>query len=310
MATSRYPNLFIIGAPKCGTTALTRYLSDHPDIYMSDQAGVKEPEYFCTDFKLHRRTIEKESEYLKLFREAPSDVRYLGDSSVSYIYSPEAIGSILRVSPNAKFIAMIRNPIDIARSLHNENFKSSICENVWDFEQAWLLQEDRLEGRHLPPGAFDARILQYGYLAKTGEHLKKVAGLIPDDQLLVIVYDDFFTARRKYYLQVLNFLSVKDDGRTVFPTVNPSVGYHFRTVQRLLNTISALREKLGIPGGWGIQRLIEKFNSYPDSQTLSDEFLDQLCGYFKEDVELLSKLLCRDFSNWLEPDAITQRKLS
>ena len=42
------PNFFIIGAPKCGTTALSRYLSQHPNIFMSDP---KEPHYFCDDFK-------------------------------------------------------------------------------------------------------------------------------------------------------------------------------------------------------------------------------------------------------------------
>ena len=40
------PNFFIIGAPKCGTTALSEYLRSHPSVLISEP---KEPHYFSTD---------------------------------------------------------------------------------------------------------------------------------------------------------------------------------------------------------------------------------------------------------------------
>ena len=60
------PNFFIVGAPKCGTTALSEYLREHPNAFLCQP---KEPHYFATDFPTHRY-VTKEEAYLKLFREA------------------------------------------------------------------------------------------------------------------------------------------------------------------------------------------------------------------------------------------------
>ena len=43
------PNLFIVGAPKCGTSSMYDYLAQHPDIYMSER---KEPRFFGSDLDL------------------------------------------------------------------------------------------------------------------------------------------------------------------------------------------------------------------------------------------------------------------
>ena len=62
----KVPNLFLVGAPKCGTTSLYMYLKQHPEIYMS---GNKEPHFFCPDLK-SRKYILNEQDYMALF--APS----------------------------------------------------------------------------------------------------------------------------------------------------------------------------------------------------------------------------------------------
>ena len=58
----KIPNLFVIGAPKCGTTSILKYLDQHPEIFVSD---IKEPHYFNKDSG-HRYYFEEE-EYLRLF---------------------------------------------------------------------------------------------------------------------------------------------------------------------------------------------------------------------------------------------------
>ena len=75
------PNFFIVGAPKCGTTALYAYLRQHPDIFMPE---TKEPNFFGHDIERRRSQRLTEEEYLALFRLA-GDARRVGEASVRYL---------------------------------------------------------------------------------------------------------------------------------------------------------------------------------------------------------------------------------
>ena len=72
----RLPDFFIVGAPKCGTTALYHYLSQHPSIYMP---ALKEPHFFCRDFPSFGK-IHDMNAYLELFDDAPGDA-LIGEAS-------------------------------------------------------------------------------------------------------------------------------------------------------------------------------------------------------------------------------------
>ncbi len=83
----RKPDFFIVGAPKCGTTAMKSYLGEHPEIFMP--RSDREPHFFGTD--LYKRTfIRDEQSYLSLFAEAKNEKR-VGEKSVRYLYSEQAI---------------------------------------------------------------------------------------------------------------------------------------------------------------------------------------------------------------------------
>ncbi|SRR6056297_999156 len=132
------PNFFIIGAPKCGTTSLYYYLKDHPDIFMAEP---KEPHYFSTDFSDKFRKVLTREDYLNLFKEAKK-YKAVGEGSTEYLYSKEAVPNILKFNSEAKFIVMVRNPIELVISLHQELFVE-MNENIEDVEKAWDLQEKR-----------------------------------------------------------------------------------------------------------------------------------------------------------------------
>src|SRR5690348_5699052 len=140
MAGTRFPNLFIVGAPKCGTTALSHYLAGHPQIFMTESVGIKEPYYFNWEIKLshHNWRIRDESAYLHLFDKADPNARYWGEASPGYLFSREAIPRILEKRRDTCIIVMLRNPIELAHSLHNEHWKS--FGEIQDFETAWRLQ--------------------------------------------------------------------------------------------------------------------------------------------------------------------------
>lgn len=295
----RIPNLFIVGAPKCGTTALSHYLAGHPSIYMSEQSGNKEPEYFAGDFRFGWTAVPERSAYLSLFRDAPSGAKYLGEASVSYLHSKLAAEAILRESPIAKFIAMIRNPIEIAQRLHNQHVKHSL-ETVVDFERAWRLQESRLAGVNVPARFRDGRALQYGELSRIGEQLSRWSKVVPKEQMHVIVYEDFLRSPISEYESLSRFLGIEDDSRVRFPVMNPSVRYRIVAVQRFLMWARNQRERMGLPGGLGINWAIDRLNTRPGLPGLQPGFRRELQNYFREDIKIVSGLLDRDFSHWLE----------
>ncbi|MEQ9022777.1 MAG: sulfotransferase, partial [Pseudomonadales bacterium] len=109
--SNKTPNLFILGAPKCGTTTLAAWLAKHPKIYFSPE---KEPHYFYSPYD---RVMSDEA-YAKLFAEAPEDAKYLAEASVWYLFGGVAVPQILEVSPESRFIVCLRNPVQMAPSLH------------------------------------------------------------------------------------------------------------------------------------------------------------------------------------------------
>jgi hypothetical protein len=138
------PNFFILGAPKCGTTSLARWLGDHPNIFMAPQ---KEPHFFNTD---DRQGVTTLVEYEDLFRKAQKEHVAVGEASVWYLSSSQAVNNILEYNPNARFIVMVRNPIEMAQALHGQMLIAGL-ECVQDFSKAWSLQEERRQGLRLPP---------------------------------------------------------------------------------------------------------------------------------------------------------------
>lgn len=88
-ASRRWPELYIIGAPKCGSTALARYLSEHPNISFSKP---KEPHLFATDLP-KQRLVDTAPEYLELFPPSKAKPTIRAEGSVWYLYSREAVAT-------------------------------------------------------------------------------------------------------------------------------------------------------------------------------------------------------------------------
>ena len=113
------PTFFLAGAAKAGTTSLHHYLGEHPDIFMSE---VKEPHYFsCEDDGWPRWAVRDRSTYEALFDAAmPGQAR--GESSTWTLYSEGAPKRIAQAIPDARIIALLRNPPDRAFSNWAFNF--------------------------------------------------------------------------------------------------------------------------------------------------------------------------------------------
>jgi len=299
-STARFPNLFIVGAPKCGTTALSHYLAGHPQIFMTEMAGIKEPDYFDSELVLsHMSTVTRdESVYLRLFEKADQNASYWGEASPLYLFSTKAIPWILQTCEDARFIVMLRSPVDLAHSLHNEYVKS--FEEVREFEMAWRLQKSRSSGHDLPPSFSDGAALQYGEIAKTGAQLDRMLTHVDRSQVHIILYDDFNRDTAATYAALLDWLGLEHDGQAQFEKINPSVTYQWPGLEYALRKIRSVRSALHLPGGLGIHALIDRFNKKHAREPLRPAFRQELCAYFRDDVALLSRLLGRDLSHWLD----------
>ena len=298
------PNLFIVGAPKCGTTALSEYLRQHPNVFMTNP---KEPNFFSDD--MPKRYISKTiDDYISLYSKSRKYHYIKGEASVFYLYSSYALQNIYNFNSKAKIIAMLRNPIDLIYSLHSE-YLFNFTEDVFDFEKAWRLQADRNGGVSLPKGCKNPKILQYKNIAMLGTQVKKLMSIFPEEQVMLILLDDFKNSTKKVYKEVINFLNLPDNGRKHFPIINENKQYKSRLLGRILHQPSnsirrishRLYELLGIDVGEVILRFISGINSkHVKRSELSFKMRKELILEFKEDIFLLERIIGKDLSGWLQ----------
>ncbi len=285
-------DFFIIGAAKCGTSALDSYLSKHPDIYMCPN----EPNTFASDVDGVHHTSE--TEYFENFK--GKDGLLKGDASPIYIFSQEAVPRILKHNPKAKLIALVRDPVTMAASWHNQMVKH-LDEDITDFEQAWEMQDARKNGEHIPERCGGPVLLQYRDMCSIGTQLKNVLSIASREQVLILRQDEFLSDTRKTYLQVLEFLGLKDDGQTEFTQVNPSAKVKSDFVQRIVKGRYPLLKPLArflFKFGLDPRTFLIRLNLKKSRVTLSPEFEQKLRKEFEGEVILLEEILGCDLSAW------------
>ena len=296
------PNFFIVGAPKCGTTALYEYLRGHPNIFMPE---LKEPHYFATDL-VTRPLVKTPEEYLRLFADSTPHHLRIGEASASYLLSTEAARNIRAFDSHAKIIAMFRNPVDMVYSFHSQLLYWS-DETVDDFETAWELQARRRRGVDVPRTARDPFWLQYAQLGRFGTQTQRLLTVFPRDQVKLILFDDFTASTQAVYSAVLDFLGLPPDQRTDFPRVNENKrakSAWFRDLYRnpppaLRKAFVALKQSVGAERVVALKQKIVDLNTVKERRRpLSPELRARLVETFREEVALLSKLLDRDLSHW------------
>ncbi|HJR16065.1 MAG TPA: sulfotransferase domain-containing protein [Gemmatimonadales bacterium] len=296
------PNFFIVGAPKCGTTALYEYLRLHPNIFMSE---VKEPHFFARDFGTYPR-IKTLQAYNQIF--APSTEQHLrvGEASVYYLRSSVAIANIREFNPEAKLIAMFRNPVEMVHSFHSQLLYISE-ETVTDFETAWRLQDRRSRGLDLPPAIRSPLLVQYAEMGRFGTQAQRLLSLFPRHQVKLILYDDFAASPQRIYDEVIDFLAIPHDNRTEFPRINVNKRARMTWLRHFAHKPPpAVREvylkvkhALWPEGLNAIKRKVVQLNTVKEKRApLSPEFRAELVETFREEVALLSRLLNRDLSHW------------
>ena len=221
------PNFFIVGAPKCGTTAWYEYLKGHPDIFFPEE---KEPHFFSTDFP-GLRAVTDRAEYFGLF-DGHVREKIVGDASASYLYSNEAAANIRQHNPDSKILIFLRDQEAYLPSWHSQLLYSG-TEDIRDFERAWAMSGSR-HGVNVPRFYRELKLLDYKSVGRFSEQVRRYFDLFPREQIRVIHFREWTCDPRAAYLNILNFLEVDDDGREDFPVFNEAKHHRTRFVVRFV----------------------------------------------------------------------------
>jgi hypothetical protein len=255
----RVPDFFIAGHAKCGTTALYEMLRVHPRIFMPE---LKEPLFFATDLRLRFQrpaagALPTELEdYLKLFEPA-GEGQIVGEASSSYLWSREAAGHIAALRPDAKIIAILREPASFLRSLHLQLLQNHI-ESEKSLGRALALEPARREGKRIPRRSTRPQALLYSERVRYVEQLRRYREHFPPEQLLVLIYDDFRKQNEETVRRVLRFLELDDATPVQAREANPTVRMRSQQLDELVNAVSVGRGPISRAGKAAIKTVLPK----------------------------------------------------
>jgi hypothetical protein len=236
-AGGRVPDFFIVGHHKSGTTALYEMLRRHPQIFMPE---LKEPQYFATDLparlagELRPGLPATLDQYTALFEPAGPD-QITGEASPQYLRSETAAGEIAAARPDAKIIAIFREPASFVRSLHLQLAQSG-TETELDLRRA--VENERVErnGRTR---------LRYSDHVRYAEQLQRYEDAFPREQILALIYDDYRADNEGTVREVLAFLGVDETVPVQAVQSNPTVGTRATGINRAVKAVTSGEGRTG-----------------------------------------------------------------
>lgn len=301
----RRPDAILIGAPKAGTSALHAALAGHPQVYASP---VKEPKYYlCGDAPppayrgpgdAHSRQewIWRRDDYLGLFAAAPPGAVTI-ESTPFYLYDADARRRIAEDLPDARLIAVVRDPVDRAYSNWMHLWVDGL-EPSPDFVAACLAEDDRVAAGWAP-------FWHYLRLGRYGEQLADLLGRVDRDRVLVLRYRDLVDEPARTLDRVSGFLGI-DEGRvTTIPPDNSRVfvrpGLRTAMLGRMVRA-GAFAGAFAPPRAWrtASRPLLAALQHGGDAARpkLTAEQRGRLVDVFADDIGLLEELTGESFTQW------------
>jgi Sulfotransferase family len=301
----RVPDFFIVGHEKCGTTALYTMLRRHPQVYMSD---FKEPRFFSPEVRVrvHKpggearpQTLEA---YLALFAGAAPEQR-VGEASPQYIRSPTAAARIAEVQPDARIIAILREPASFLRSFHLQCVQAG-RESQKDLRKALALEPLRREGKKIPREFTSPAWVLYSEHVRYVEQLRRFHAQFPAERVLVLIYEDYLRDNEATLRRVLRFLEV-DDTTPIEPiqTYQTNVAVRFTPMHPLSRKLRLARHRPELAGPVARTvtslapkslRVLWRRVAYTAPVPPDERLMLELRQRFKPEVQALSDYLERD----------------
>ena len=275
-----WPNFFIVGASKSGSTTLYEYLKKIPEIYMP---SMKEPHYFHKNsFEIISRKIDNESEYLKLFKSATKE-QSIGEASTSYLQDPDSAKLIHEKVSDAKIIIILRDP----------------CQRIFS---GYLMFKS--EGRMKM--SFHKLITTQPSWLESGlyySQVKRFIDIFGPKQVKILIFEEFIKDPKAVIKEILEFLGVDYELPENFEKIyNPYSVPRGKISQKIVTSkkVSRISDQL-IPKSlkWKLkEKFVLKKQKRPD---ITNEESIILENYYREDVKKLQNLLKRNLLwEWIE----------
>lgn len=206
---SNFPNFYIVGAPKAGTSSLHSYLSQHPEIFMSAK---KEPHFhaYKGDIPIYKGPKDYEScqsmmvksfdEYMSLFNLVGNE-KIIGESSAMYLDIESSVESIYKMNPDSKILIVLRNPVDRAISAYNHLIRDK--RESLEFSEAIAVENERLRNGYMP---------FWGYLKQSAyyNNVKNYLDVFGEKNVKIILYENLKLNLNNELNSITKFLNVND----------------------------------------------------------------------------------------------------
>lgn len=264
-----------VGAQKSGTSWVYTCLYEHPEVCIP----IKEIHFFS------RPRFEKGKEWYESHFKKCDESKKSGEFSTSYLYSVEAPERIYNLYPDAKLIAILRNPMDRAISQYRNAIKAGEITESVTFE-AFILQEKSVieQGRY-------------------HEQLQRYYSLFPQEQLLVLVYEDMRKNPELFMKQIYQFLGINSDFKASMLNHEVNIARTPKSVSvgRVMHHTAEFLRGIGLDTfvhavrKAGLPDFVHKLNT-KDIDVSSGVDRSLLSKYFVEDTAKLSTLLNRDLT--------------
>jgi hypothetical protein len=314
------PFACVAGAPRCGTTTLSRMLESHPQVSFSE---VKEPHFFSM-IDLDEKSEDQLRDFVaghyleRYFPEVSPEAKLIAEGSVSYLYAPERMRAILRLWPGARFIISARDPLQLIPSLHQRLLYQG-DEVEADLEQAWHLIEDRRNGREVPRSCLDARQLFYDEAARFGKHVSRFFEVVGRERCHVVLFDDLQADPERVHDDLIAFLGLDPAPMPEEKPHRAARGFKIGWLQRLLKRPPVARTVLAgqhfrkrvseapqREPSWISRKVMDarlallRWNRAPAPKPqMSRELACEIRETLRDDTLAFSRLIGRDLSHWL-----------
>ena len=301
------PNFLILGTAKAGTSSLYAYLKQHPKVYLSPKTelnffahegkdlsfrGPGDSHYVWDD-----SLIATYEEYRKQFDTVDQETA-VGEVSTHNLYSPQAPARIRHYVPNAKMIAILRNPADRAFSAFSHMVRDG-REETDDFRCALSREQHRIRDNWEP-------LWHYKAMGFYGAQLSRFFDIFDRKQIRVYIYDDFVTHPEATIRDIFAFIGV-DPGFTPDMSEKRNVSFIPRSLklQKMMTGPSALRSALRVTVPKRIRPHIHSMILQHNTKRMRLEpaLRRELTRVYSDDIELLQQLLDRDLSSWVRAAA-------
>lgn len=280
-----WPNFFIVGAPKAGTTSLYEYLKNIPEIFMS---SIKEPNFFSENTISENypiTIIRKKLEYLSLFDKVQNE-KIIGESSTSYLSDPETPHKIHKINPNSRILISLRDPVERAFShylMHKRTtwLTSSLHEELQNsISKKFNHNQHRLKLEH---GLYFNDIRRY----------QEIFG---KNQVTILIFEEFIKNKKESIEKVLKFLGINHDVNYLeTKSHNPYRGIRGERIINYLNTNNTRKRIIQKIIPINVRRSLREkiFTKQQSKPEMAPSDREVLINYYREDVEKLQNFLGR-----------------